>query len=223
MLTTLFCPPFIFNKLLPLRSETEETVSPWKCTQERCRHQNTKDRLMKSDSSLLLFGVFTPVYHHHLRLLFSLHSSCHPRSPVSLPPLLSALGRDAIFPADLLSLNDACKLLLSIAGFIYLLTNYYPWCLALCCIVCCIVCVCVCVCVCASSGCYDKAPWPPSCSASPIGLSSPPHSGWYAHLVASTAHTYAWIHTHPHTLFLAAFCCVEKSDLQVNIATNVTH
>lgn len=82
------------------------------------------------------FGVFTPIYHHHLCLLFSLHSSLHPRSPVSHPPLLSALGRDAIFPADLLILNDACKLLLSIAGFIYLLTNYYPWCLALCCIVC---------------------------------------------------------------------------------------
>lgn len=62
---------------------------------------------------LLLFTIATTVYS-------SVHLSHHLHSSSSHPPLLSALGRDAIFPADLLILNDACKLLLSIAGFIYL-------------------------------------------------------------------------------------------------------
>lgn len=79
---------------------------------------------------ILLLCVPTLIYYHHLRST-GFHSAYHPCFPISHPPLMSASARDAIFPADLLIPNDACKLLLSIAGFIYL-TNYYPWCSLLC-------------------------------------------------------------------------------------------
>lgn len=99
---------------------------------------------MCGSRSLPLIKTLPPCFSFFLSLLplttmlssavySSVHSSCHLRLPSSRPPLLSASGRDAIsaISADLLILNDACKLLLSIAGFIYLLTNDYPWCLAL--------------------------------------------------------------------------------------------
>lgn len=84
----------------------------------------------------------------------------HPCSLIFQPPLLSASARDAIAPADLRNLNDACKLLLSIPCFIYLLTNYYPWCLTLCCTVCVHIKVALRVCVRVSSDWCNKVPEP---------------------------------------------------------------
>lgn len=107
--------------------------------------------LMYSLSFTIITSVYPPAFYPY-----------HPRFPISQAQLLSASARDTIVPADLLILNDACKLRLSIAGFIYLLTNYYPWCLALCCIVCVHIkgAQCVCVHVCVSSDCCDKVPRP---------------------------------------------------------------
>lgn len=95
--------------------------------------------LMYSLSFTIITSVYSPAFYPY-----------HPRFPISQAQLLSASARDTIVPADLLILNDACKLRLSIADFIYLLTNYYPWCLALCCIVCVHIKGAQCVCVCMS-------------------------------------------------------------------------
>lgn len=138
-------------------------------------------------SLFLPLYVFTPIYCHYLHLFSSSCSSNPPPFPISHPPLLSASARDAIFPADLLILNDACKLLLSIAGLIYLLTNYYPWCSELC--------VCLSVSECVSSDCGDEVPWPLVVQPA-LSVYLHPLSGWDSHLVAYKAHAYAWPHTH---------------------------